>query len=156
MSRRVEDLHPEVAPLVRSLLASCRAAGIEILITCTWRSEAEQADLFAIGRTRPGRKVTWARPGQSLHNFTLSDKPASLAVDVVPLRFGKPVWGTVGNGIDDDPTDDIRDDLELWQRVGLIGERAGLTWAGRWNPPKREFPHFQHRQAKSIMRGVIE
>jgi hypothetical protein len=30
--------------------------------------------------------VTNAKPGQSMHNFRLNGKPASLAVDVVPLR----------------------------------------------------------------------
>ena len=50
---------------------------------------------------------------------------------------------TSGDGIDDDPSDDERDDLELWQRVGAIGEANGLQWAGRWPKAKREFPHFQ-------------
>ena len=83
-----------------------------------------------------------AKPGQSRHNFMANGRPASLAFDVVPLRLGKPVWGTAGNGIDDDPTDDDKDDLELWQRVGAIGESCGLDWAGRWKR-FREFPHFE-------------
>lgn len=70
-------------------------------------------------------------------------------MDVVPLRFGKPVWGTKGDGIDKNPSDDDKDDLELWQRVGAIGESVGLEWAGRW---KRfpEYPHFQYTNGLSI------
>jgi hypothetical protein len=59
------------------------------------------------------------------------------------LRHGKLVWGTGGNGIDNDPTDDDTDDLELWQRAGAIGKGIGLEWAGDWPKGKREFPHFQ-------------
>lgn len=135
-SRRIEDLHPTVAAMAFNLLSKCKQAGIDIIITSTYRDHESQAALYAQGRTAPGRKVTNARPGQSWHNWRL-------AFDVVPLRNGKPVWGTAGNGIDNDPTDDDRDDLELWQRVGAIGESVGLEWAGRWTS-FREFPHFQY------------
>lgn len=134
-SRNIDDLHPVVAEKCRDFLARCEAAGIEIIITSTYRDNEAQAELYAQGRTKPGRKVTNAKPGQSYHNWRV-------AFDVVPLRCGKCVWGTGGNGLDDDPTDDDTDDLELWQRVGQIGESVGLEWAGRWTS-FREFPHFQ-------------
>lgn len=117
-------------------------AGITVLVTCTWRSHEEQARLYAQGRTTPGRIVTNAKPGQSLHNDTMAGEPCARAFDIVPLRAGKPVWGVHGDGIDLDPSDDLTDDLEVWQRVGEIGERCGLSWAGRWTK-FREFPHFQ-------------
>ncbi|MBK5230848.1 MAG: M15 family metallopeptidase, partial [Thermoleophilia bacterium] len=82
------------------------------------------------------RRVTNARGGDSMHQY-------GAAFDAVPLRHGKLVWGTRGDGIDDDPTDDDTDDLELWQRLGAIGEACGLEWAGRWKR-FREFPHFQY------------
>lgn len=109
--------------------------GIDLLVTCTHRDDEAQAALYALGRTKPGKIVTNAKPGESLHQYRV-------AFDVVPLRNGKPVWGTTGNGIDNDPTDDDRDDLELWQKIGAIGESLGLEWAGRWKRFK-EFPHFQ-------------
>ena len=152
-SRKLADLHPLMQALVADFLARVEFEGIDLIVTCTYRSDEEQARLFAIGRTKPGRRVTNARPGQSMHNFRFNGKPASLATDVVPLRYGKPVWGMTGDGIDNDPSDDMRDDLELWQRVGKLGEAAGLEWAGRW---KRfpEFPHFQHPDAKRVRSGV--
>lgn len=148
-SRKLTDLHPQMQPMVTRFLANARAAGIDLLVTCTYRSNEEQAALHAIGRTKPGRIVTNAKPGRSTHNNTLNGKPAALAVDVVPLRDGKPVWGMSGDGIDNDPSDDLRDDLELWQRVGKLGEKAGLEWAGRWTR-FREFPHFQHPKAREL------
>lgn len=144
-SRRLEDLHPQLQLRAREFVNRCDARGVPVLIICTYRPDEEQAELYARGRTKPGRIATWAKPGESLHNVTLGRAriPAARAFDFVPLRLGKLVWGTAGNGIDDDPTDDDRDDLELWERCGVIGEGLGLEWAGRWSPNKREFPHLQ-------------
>lgn len=133
-SRKLTDLHPQMQSMVTRFLANARAAGIDLLVTCTYRSNEEQAALYAIGRTKPGRIVTNAKPGRSTHNNTLNGKPAALAVDVVPLRDGKPVWSA------SDP---------VWKRVGEIGEKVGLEWAGRWTT-FREYPHFQHPQAKTL------
>lgn len=129
MSRKLEDLHPKVRALAENLVFIARGEGIDIIVTCTYRSDAEQAVLYAQGRTTPGRIVTNAQPGQSLHNHRIDGKPASLAFDVVPIRSGKAIW---------DPKDVV------WMRVGQIGESIGLEWAGRWRR-FREFPHFQLR-----------
>lgn len=129
-SRKIEDLHPHVQEMARQFVANCKAAGIDILITCTYRDAAEQNRLYAIGRTTPGRKVTNAKAGQSFHNYRL-------AFDVVPMRHGKPVWGTSG------------EDLKLWQRVGAIGVAVGLEWAGNWTRFK-EYPHFQYTGGKPL------
>lgn len=145
-SRSLSDLHPDVEPKARAFEKECQRLGIDFIFTCTYRPNEEQAELFAQGRTKPGRIVTWAKPGESLHNLTGPEgKPSSRAFDVVVLRHGKPIWGTNGNGIDEDPTDDDTDDLELWQRVGAVGKSVGLEWAGDWQRTKREFPHFQDK-----------
>ena len=137
-SRRLEDLHPLMRPLVDAFLAACAREGIDLLVTCTYRSNEEQARLYVQGRTRPGPRVTNAKPGQSMHNFRFNGKPASLAVDVVPMVSGKPVWSATA---------------PVWQQVGKLGEAAGLEWAGRWKR-FREFPHFQHPHAKSVRLSV--
>ena len=144
MSRKLEDLHPDLQPLAHQFLAECERTALEVLIICTYRSNSEQAALYAQGRTLPGKIVTWAQPGHSFHNYTNADGlPASKAFDFVVLRHGKIIWGTGGNGIDDDPSDDGTDDLELWQRAGSVAESLGLAWAGRWPKGQREFPHVQ-------------
>lgn len=129
-SRDLYDLHPTVRAKATAHLMACEAHGIDLLVTCTYRSVAEQDALYAQGRTKPGKKVTNAKGGQSFHNYRL-------AYDVVPLRNGKPVWGTSG------------EDGKLWQRVGELGEGAGLEWAGRWTKFK-EFPHFQYTGGKPL------
>lgn len=129
-SRKLSDLDPALQSLAEKFLSLCSDAGIDILVTCTYRSPKEQDKLYAQGRTEPGKIVTNARAGQSKHNLTnASLQPASQAFDIVPLRSGKPIWNA------SDP---------VWQQVGSIGEDLGLEWAGRWKRFK-EYPHFQLR-----------
>ena len=123
-SRKIEDLHPHVASLCRKFIEQCKEAGVDVLVTSTYRDHESQNALYAQGRTAPGKIVTKAKGGQSFHNY-------KIAFDVVPLRNGKAVWGTSG------------EDGKLWQRLGEIGESLGLEWAGRWVSFK-EYPHFQY------------
>ena len=131
MSRDLSELLPVVRAKAEAFIANAAAAGIELLVTCTYRSPEEQAAIYAQGRTQPGAIVTSARPGDSFHNYRV-------AFDVVPLRGGKPVWGTAGA------------DGELWRRVGALGEAAGLEWSGRWAGKLRETAHFQYTGGKKL------
>lgn len=134
-SRNIDDLIMPVKKMALDHVHGCKLVGIDLLITCTYRTPQDQNILYAQGRTTPGRIVTNARAGESMHQYRV-------AYDCVPMRGGKPVWGTKGDGLDDDPTDDDKDDLELWQRMAEIGKKLGLEWAGDWRK-FREFPHFQ-------------
>lgn len=119
-SRSLDDLYPLVKRLAEEFIAACADAGIDVLITSTYRDAECQAALYAEGRTAPGRRVTNARPGESFHNWRC-------AFDFAPLVNGKPRW----------------DDLDLFRRCGEIAESVGLEWAGRWhsNP---ELAHCQY------------
>lgn len=154
-SRSVLDLHPDVRELYHRFSDESARQHLDYLLTCTWRSKAEQEELYAIGRTKPGRIVTRAHGGQSAHNYMLHGIPNSLAFDICPMRFGKLlVWGTSGNGIDEDPSDDDKDDLELWQRIGQVGVSVGLQWYGSPTAPFREFPHFQDHRSPELLRAM--
>jgi len=120
-SRSLSDLLPPVKSRAEKMIKDCYAAGIDLLVTSTYRDNASQEALYAQGRTKPGKIVTNARAGQSFHNYRC-------AFDVVPLRHGKPVWDSK------DP---------VWQIIGQIGKKCGLEWAGDWKRFK-EFPHFQY------------
>lgn len=126
-SRKIEDLLPPVRERVERFIAACKAEGIDILITSTYRDNESQDALYAQGRTKPGVKVTKARAGQSFHNYRC-------AVDVVPMKNGKPIWNAK------DP---------VWQEIGKLGKAAGLEWAGDWVRFK-EFPHFQYTGGVSL------
>jgi peptidoglycan L-alanyl-D-glutamate endopeptidase CwlK len=118
-SRNISDLHPLFQPKASEFLAATTKAGLDVLIYCTTRSMEEQAALYASGRTKPGKVVTRAQPGQSAHNY-------GLAFDGAPLIHGRIAW----------------DDHEHWQIYGRIAADVGLEWAGTW-PSFREFPHVQ-------------
>lgn len=120
-SRSLDDLLPQVKKRVEAFLSACKASGIDLLVTSTYRDNASQTALYAQGRTAPGKVVTNARAGQSFHNYRC-------AVDVVPIRNGKPVW-------------DSKD--TVWQTVGKLGKESGLEWAGDWKRFK-EMAHFQY------------
>jgi peptidoglycan L-alanyl-D-glutamate endopeptidase CwlK len=118
-SRKPSDLHPAVRGLCAAFVEQCKAQGIDILITSTYRDKASQAALYAQGRTTPGKKVTNAPPGRSFHNWRV-------AFDFVPMVHGKPAWN----------------DAALFERCGVIAEGCGLEWAGRWKS-FRELAHCQ-------------
>ena len=128
-SRKLSDLHPDVRLLVERFIDLADDEGIVMLITCTWRSGIEQAELYAQGRTTKGRIVTNARAGESLHNFLLNGNPAARAIDVVPMVLGKPMWDA---------------EHPLWERLGELGESVGLQWGGRWRKPDK--PHFEVKE----------
>lgn len=129
-SRKLSDLHPKLRPFATAFLAKAAEQGIDVLVTCTYRSGAEQDALYQQGRTKAGSIVTNARAGQSKHNFAIGATPASKAFDVVPMLNGKCVWdsGSI-----------------LWKELGIIGRAVGLDWAGDWKSFK-EFPHFQLKE----------
>ena len=127
-SRDIGELVPAMRPLVERMVADCAAVGIDLLVICTYRDDEAQAALYAQGRTVRGRIVTNARAGESAHNHRR-------AVDVVPLSCGKCVWDTRT------PENNL-----MWHTIGTIGERLGLTWAGRWNGALREYGHFELKE----------
>ena len=126
-SRTLDDLSPVVKARAEAFLSACEAAGIDILIYCTYRSPEEQDELYAQGRTKPGRVVTNARGGDSFHNWRC-------AFDFVPLVAGKPAW----------------DNKELYTKAGGIPESVGLEWSGRWTGKLRETAHCQYTGGLSL------
>ncbi|MEI8032792.1 MAG: M15 family metallopeptidase [Chlorobiaceae bacterium] len=124
-SRKLSDLHPDVQSRCVKFVALCRAHGIQIIITSTYRDKECQDSIYAQGRTKPGRIVTNARGGQSFHQYCV-------AFDVVPMQ-GKPVW----------------DDEVLWHKIGELGKSCDLEWAGDWLT-FREKPHFQYTAGLTI------
>lgn len=125
-SRSVEDLNQDTMQRAIVHKQLCKQKGIDLLIYCTLRSNAEQGDLYQIGRQQPGKIVTNARAGESAHNPDKNGK--AHAYDCVPLVGGKPMWDS---------------NHPSWRIVGECGEEAGLTWSGRWAGKLRETAHFQ-------------
>ena len=125
-SRDILELLPHVADKAHAFIDACDAAGIDIIITSTYRDDESQNALFAKGRTAPGPRVTNAAGGRSMHNHRV-------AFDFVPIVNGKAVW----------------DDNYLWTQCGMIGEKLGLEWGGSWTSFVDK-PHMQYTGGKTI------
>jgi peptidoglycan L-alanyl-D-glutamate endopeptidase CwlK len=110
----------------RRLITLCREAILVVDFTVLYghRSNEEQDELYAQGRTKPGNIVTNKKGGESIHNTF-----PSRAVDLAP-------W----------PID--------WNDLTRFGELAGvmkaiahdmmipLQWGGDW-PNFKDYVHFQ-------------
>jgi nucleoid-associated protein YgaU len=69
---RLAGVHPIMADRARLVVESARKKGLDIFVTQGMRTIAEQNDLYAQGRTKPGKVVTWVRGGGSYHNYGLA------------------------------------------------------------------------------------
>jgi peptidoglycan L-alanyl-D-glutamate endopeptidase CwlK len=79
-----------------------------VMVTQAFRTAKMQAELYAQGRTKPGRIVTYAAGTSSRHCV-------GRAVDVVLMHDGAAVWEDA-----------------FYQIAGEIGEALGWQWGGRW------------------------
>lgn len=70
-SRKIEDLDPVLAEAWKKAEAEYEAKFPEnnVIVTCTHRTNVEQNELYASGRTKAGSILTKARAGQSPHNL---------------------------------------------------------------------------------------
>lgn len=127
----LKTLLPEVVSYARTLVRRAADAGIEIKVIGGTRTFAEQDALFAQGRTKPGKRVTNARGGESNHNF-------GIAFDIGVFE------GTKYLG--ESPAYDV---------VGLIGTEIGLEWGGHWSS-FADKPHYQLRPAWAALLSSAE
>lgn len=116
MSRDPNELSDRMKPLYEAFKAKMEAEGYGFILTCTRRTKAEQADLYALGRTKPGKIVTWTMRSKHIDGD---------AFDIAVKVNGKVSWDPIN-----------------YQRPGMIGESVGLTWGGLWKG-KPDYPHFE-------------
>lgn len=128
-SRDPKHLHKDLQPLYAEFQKRCDAAGLHVFLVCTYRSGKEQDELYAQGRTKPGRIVTRARAGQSAHNAVDENgRPAARAFDIGVLLNGR--YDGAGKSPD-------------WAKAGKIGQDVGLNWYGAKGAVFHEMPHFE-------------
>ena len=141
---RIQQLHPKVRSEADKIYKDiCEALTGKAIcrFSHTLRTFAEQNSLYAIGRTKPGTKVTNAKGGQSYHNY-------GLAIDIV-LLIDKDGNGTHETASWDMKTDFDNDRIADWQEIVSIFKRYGWEWGGDWG--FKDYPHFQKTFGKSIV-----
>ena len=129
-SRDPKLLVPELCKSYLEFDKEMEVAGIDYLITSTVRSQKEQDILFEQGRTTPGHVVTWTHKSKHIQGK---------AFDIVILKDGKAIWDLKVNV--------NKNDIPDYAEAGAIGERCGLEWGGSWTAKKKDYPHFQLREA---------
>lgn len=128
-------LHPIVEEKSEELVSKAAAIGIQVLITDGFRSADEQNGLHAKGRSTTGNVVTYARGGDSYHNY-------GLAIDfALKLSNGEVVWDTA--------RDDNKNGKADWFEVAAIGKELGFEWGGDWQRFK-DYPHLEMTFGLSI------
>lgn len=119
-ARNLVGLHPKVQQVAKEFLSRCKKSGLGVRIIDGLRTYAQQAELYAKGRTTPGKIVTKSGPGQSMHNFGLA-------------------WD-IGIFVDNK----YLDESAQYAAAGAIGKEMGITWGGNFQSIKDE-PHFEIR-----------
>lgn len=158
MSKKLEDLKPLVMVAALKALSELKAAGVQVVVTYTFRTAEEQAALYAQGR-KPLAEVNALRAKAGLYqikeylgkdkknhsdnDYTVTNcdgikkrSPHQLgtALDVVPdLDPGEkevPGWPALS-----DPR---------WPVIATAFRKQGFEWGGDWE----EFPDYPHYQYK--------
>ena len=123
--RNILKLLPEVQQIARTLVQKAAENGIKIKVISGLRTYEEQDKLYAQGRTKAGSVVTYARGGQSNHNF-------GIAFDIGVFEGTKYLT-----------------ESDKYKAVGVLGMDLGLEWGGNWKTIVDE-PHFQLRPSWAI------
>lgn len=114
----LENLHPIVREKIQNLVSELERESLPFRLFEGFRSPERQFELYAQGRTKPGRKVTNAKPWSSYHQY-------GIAGDFVLYIDGKWSW------------DDKGENKQRWQRLHELARQVGLE------PLSWETPHLQ-------------
>lgn len=129
--QRIDVLHPLVRCEVTNIINECNellTGNSKVRISQGLRTFHEQNDLYALGRTKAGKKVTNAKGGQSVHNY-------GFAVDIVMIIDGKTASWDVKKDWDNDGIAD-------WDECVKVFAKHGWSWGGSWTSFK-DMPHFE-------------
>jgi peptidoglycan L-alanyl-D-glutamate endopeptidase CwlK len=84
---RLDGVHSELRAIVTDAAARCP---FSFIVTEGVRTKERQAELYAQGRTKPGKKVTWSMDSRHLRSGPDS---TGKAVDLCPCDAkGNPLW----------------------------------------------------------------
>lgn len=111
----ISELSPPAQTACNLFMAKCRAAGLRVRITETYRSQARQNYLYEQGRTRPGAIVTWTK--NSRHTKRIA---WDICQDIKGKEYSDPGF---------------------FKACGEIAKKLGITWGGTWLKP--DTPHFE-------------
>lgn len=135
---RIKIMHPNVRQEVEKAYLYVNnfllRKGVRLRFSHTLRSFKEQEKLYSLGRSEPGKIVTNARQGLSIHNY-------GLAFDIV-LLIDKDLNGSFESASWDINTDFDNDKIADWIEIVNHFKNLGWTWGGDWKSFS-DYPHFE-------------
>jgi peptidoglycan L-alanyl-D-glutamate endopeptidase CwlK len=135
---RIKLLHPvvrnEVQEAVTHINTNLLGKNVRLRLAYTLRTIEEQNLLYAQGRTKPGKIVTNAKGGQSVHNY-------GLAFDIVIL-LDKNGDGNFETASWDTKADNDNNGLTDWTIIARYLKSTGWSWGGDWKSFP-DYPHFE-------------
>lgn len=125
---KLDSLEPEFKTIVEQVITGAEiATGLHWIATSCRRTIAEQNNLYAQGRTKPGKVVTKAKGGQSPHNF-------GLGCDLAPMNDGK-IWWNAPDAV--------------WKQMADVAVQLGLA-AGYYFKSIVDKPHVESKSWKEV------
>ncbi|WP_281248191.1 M15 family metallopeptidase [Seinonella peptonophila] len=142
MKYNLKGLHPTVKQSMEQLIKKSKQRGIEIRITEGFRSINKQNQLYQLGRSKPGAIVTYAKGGQSYHNY-------GLAIDfaIYDPKRRKIIWDLAYDGNQNGKSD--------WMEVVTEAKKLGFDWGGDWQGFK-DTPHLEMTFGQTIWELYIQ
>jgi peptidoglycan L-alanyl-D-glutamate endopeptidase CwlK len=130
--KRLTGVHPTLQAKVLRLLNAMDALGHPMMVTDGVRTTAQQQALYAQGRTKPGKIVTYTDGVAKKSNHQAKEDGYGHAVDCCFLV-----------DIDGDgPDDPSWDETHPWAWYGAIAKMLGLSWGGDWQS-FQDKPHVE-------------
>lgn len=129
---RIQLLHPllrDEAGLIYDEICERLNGRVMCRFSHTLRTISEQNELYAQGRTKPGKVVTFAKGGQSMHNY-------GLAIDIVLIIDGKKVDYSI-------TSDNDKDGLSDFEEIDYVFNMYGWKGLYKANGTRFDFLHFQ-------------
>lgn len=126
--KRLEGVNPTLVSIIRR---AAKRLPFALFVVEGLRTRERQAELYAQGRTKPGKKVTW-----TLHSKHLDGK----AVDLAPLINGAIDWADLSK------FDAIAKAMQDAAKEVGVSVRWGGDWDMDGQPRERgesDSPHFE-------------
>ena len=132
---KIKTLHPLIRNCVWDLVFHVKKElNIDLIITYAFRSFEEQDLIYEKGRSLIGEIVSYAKSGESYHNY-------GLALDVKPNISHEEMVN-----------------FSFWKKIGDIGKKIGFEWGGDFSniDDKRHFQKtfgLNYREMHGLVKG---
>ncbi|MFC2543207.1 MAG: M15 family metallopeptidase, partial [Leptotrichia hofstadii] len=134
---KMEKVHPKLVEVMKEAIEN---SPFDFRITSGARTTEEQKALFALGRTKPGKIVTYTNGVTSKSNHQIKSDGFGHAVDIFPC-------GVIENGVYRKFTSEEGYDEKKLKLIAnhilavAKSKNVNVEWGGNWK--MKDTPHFE-------------